>query len=217
MSDPFAQLIPEARSFLSDLAAHNTRDWFADQKPRYDTTLKTPATHLMDQIKADLARDPGWSLNTKLFRPQRDVRFSKDKTPYHVHLHMLWSFAGDGGAQSGLFFGISPTYVRAGGGIMGFEKSALHNWRTAVDGSQGVEIAETLAALAKHGLVPGEPDLKRVPSPFDKEHPRGDLLRRKGLTVWTDMPQADWTDPVQTLTRIFRHLTPLMQQLNRLT
>ena len=77
MPDPFSQLIPEARAFLSELAQNNTRDWFNDNKPRYEQQLKTPALHLLDQVAAQV----GDGVTTKLFRPQRDIRFSKDKTP----------------------------------------------------------------------------------------------------------------------------------------
>ncbi|MEM9551467.1 MAG: TIGR02453 family protein, partial [Pseudomonadota bacterium] len=184
MSDPFATLIPDARAFLSDLAANNTRDWFAAHKSQYESALKTPAAHLLDQIAADFARDHRETVKPKLFRPHRDVRFSKDKTPYHTHLHLLWQVVRDGAAP-GYFFGIAPDYVRIGGGMMGFDKPALTAFRTAVDGTAGDALKSILATASQSGLEAGDPELKRVPAPFDADHPRADLLRRKGLTVWT--------------------------------
>ncbi|WP_146345002.1 TIGR02453 family protein [Falsiphaeobacter marinintestinus] len=212
MSDPFAHLIPDARAFLADLAKTNTRDWFNDNKQRFETELKTPATLLLDQIAYDLKTNPGWQVTPKLFRPHRDVRFSKDKTPYHTHLHMLWTITGPG-LQTGLFFGIAPDYVKAGGGIMAFDKEALTRWRAAIDGPTGDIIAKTCADLADHGLTPDQPDLKRVPAPYDKTHRHGDFLRRKSMTVWADLPKAKWPAPTKELPIVFRRLQPLLEQL----
>jgi uncharacterized protein (TIGR02453 family) len=209
-SDPFAALIPEARAFLSDLATHNNRDWFLEHKAQYDSTLKTPAILLLDQIAFDMRRQMGRSLTTKLFRPHRDVRFSKDKTPYHTHLHMMWSSGGSGPA---LFLGISPDYVRVGGGFMQFDKTTLPDWRTAVDGAFGSQLQGILADLAANGFTPDAPELKRIPAPFAKDHPQGDLLRRKGLAVWTDVAPSDWTSPLATLNQSFGQIAPLIDVL----
>ncbi len=209
-SDPFAALIPEARAFLSDLATHNNRDWFLDHKSQYDSTLKTPATLLLDQIAFDMGRQMGRTLTPKLFRPHRDVRFSKDKTPYHTHLHMMWTSGGTGPA---LFLGISPDYVRVGGGLMQFDKTTLPDWRTAVAGAFGMQVQSLLSDLTKHGLDPDAPELKRIPTPFAKDHPQGDLLRRKGLAVWADVAPSDWATPLAVLNRSFGQITPLIDLL----
>ena len=95
MTDPFAQLIPEAKIFLRELATNNSRDWFTANKTRYQTQLKAPALLLQEQLSANLTKITGDSVSAKLFRPQRDIRFSKDKTPYHCHLHMLWQIQGE--------------------------------------------------------------------------------------------------------------------------
>lgn len=210
--DPFAQLITDARSFLSDLTAQNNRDWFLDHKAQYDNTLKTPATLLLDQIAYDMRRVIGQTLTAKLFRAHRDVRFSKDKTPYHTHLHMMWSI---NGTEPVLFFGISPDYVRIGGGCMQFDKTALPDWRAAVAGPFGEQVQTLLSQLEKDGFVPDAPALKRIPAPFPKDHSNGALLRRKGLAVWADMPATDWANPTQTLNRAFARIAPLVTLLNK--
>lgn len=208
MTDPFAQLIPDARAFLSDLSANNDRTWFNDHKPDYDARLKAPAKLLLEQVSHNLSCDPGWTAKGKLFRAQRDVRFSKDKTPYHLHLHLLWAIP-----PAGLFFGIAPGYVRVGGGIMAFEKTALIRWREAVSGPGGDEIATILSPLAAEGFATEAPELKRVPAPYDKDHPHAGLLRRKGLTVWRDLPEPEWAAPQAALLSAFRRLHPLLTQL----
>ncbi|SPJ27568.1 TIGR02453 family protein [Falsiruegeria mediterranea] len=210
MSDPFSQLIPEARAFLTDLSQNNSRDWFNDNKPRYEAQLKKPALHLLDQIAAQV----GGGVTTKLFRPQRDVRFSKDKTPYNTHLHMLWMMPGKG-TRPALFFGIGLDYVSVGGGIMGFDKTTLTDWRSSVDGPTGSELAGVINALVAQGFRLSEPELNRVPTPYDKEHPHGDLLRRKSLTLWNDLPDTRFDAPTDAITETLNNLRPLFDVLNR--
>lgn len=211
MSDQFDRLIPEARAFLSELAANNSRDWFTANKARYTGELKIPATHLMDQIAQDWGNILGHPLKSKLFRPQRDIRFSKDKTPYTTHLHMLWSEP-DG---PGWFLGISPDYVTAGGGLMGFDKAQLITWRAAIDSPQGTELAKTMAAIPARI---DEPELKRVPAPYDKTHPNAALLRRKSMTMWIDIADDCAANGlVPALKGAFQMIRPAIDQVRVMT
>ena len=207
MPDPFEDLIPAARAFLTDLSQNNSRDWFLANKPRYEQGLKRPALALLDTVSADWGREIGQPLAPKLFRPQRDVRFSRDKTPYHTHLHLLWAEPGG----LGWFLGIAPGYVTAGAGVMGFDKGMLDVWRPAVDGPAGAVLAELIATS---GARLDPPELKRVPAPFDKAHPRGDLLRRKSLTLWLDIErEAAQTGLRPALSAGFFTLRPALDQL----
>ena len=185
MSDCLSSLVPQARQFLSDLSENNTREWFTSNKARYETDLKQPALALLDIVSADLEKRTGAQVSTKLFRPHRDVRFSKDKTPYHTHLHMLWTAGG-----IGWFCGIAPSYVSTGAGVFGFDKQALIRWRKAVAAPEGAKISSLISELMAKGARLDDPELKRVPAPYDKNHPRGDLLRRKGLAVWFDITES---------------------------
>ncbi|WP_204113928.1 TIGR02453 family protein [Shimia biformata] len=218
MTDAFDTLIPDARTFLGELDTNNTRDWFNTQKARYDRDLKAPALLLLDQIAGDLGKMTGDPVTTKLFRPQRDVRFSKDKTPYHTHLHMLWTSAVGRQQPLAWFFGISPDYISIGAGVMGFEKDALMNWRAAVDGPEGAGIAAIIDAVQALGARLDEPALKRVPAPYDKDHPRGDLLRRKGLAMWFDLSPAEVEKGglTKTIMTAFSRLKPVQDALRPL-
>lgn len=216
MSDSFATLIPDARAFLSELAQTNSREWFLDNKARYDSHLKRPAELLLEQGAADLGKLTGHPVKTKLFRPHRDVRFSKDKTPYHQHLHMLWTTDTGGRQPIGWFFGIGLDYISIGAGLMGFEKDTLTQWRLAIDGPHGPEFAETIEQLKSNGFRIADPELKRVPSPYDKDHPRGELLKRKSLSAWRDYAEA-LDAPTQALQETFKDLSPLTKQLRTLT
>lgn len=208
--DPFATLISDSRAFLSALADNNTKDWFGENKPTYEAQLKAPALALLDTVAASLGKQTGHVPSTKLFRPHRDVRFSKDKTPYHLHLHMLWSTP-----PVGYFFGIGREYISVGGGIMGFDKDRLTSWRTAVVGPKGTQIAAVLADLQSQGARMDAPELKRVPAPYDKDHPQVALLKRKSCTVWFDFEESALTKGglVPQLETAFQNLQPLMQLL----
>ena len=175
-------LIGTARGFLAELDANMSRDWFEAEKPRYETGLKRPALALLDDLAPRLAALTGETVTTKLFRPHRDVRFSKDKTPYTTHLHMMWALESEARQSPVFFFGIGLDYVTAGAGMMGFDKPVLEDWRKVVDLDTG-RIQAVLAAAEADGFRRREPDLKRVPAPYPADHPAGDLLRLKGLTL----------------------------------
>lgn len=218
MTDSFALLVPEARAFLRDLSDNNSRDWFRANKARYDTELKGPATHFLDTVAVDLHRLTGDPVTTKLFRPQRDVRFSKDKTPYHTHLHMLWTTDVQGRAPLGWFLGISPDYITCGAGLMSFDKDTLTHWRAAMNEQEGEKMQALVDGLLASGARIGMPELKRVPPPFDQTHPHGELLRRKGLVVWRDFSEAEIEKDglTQTVKAVFSGLKPVQDALRPL-
>lgn len=210
MSSENSRLLIETRAFLNELADNNSRDWFLANKPRYEAELRLPALALLDTIGADLERATGVRPTPKLFRPHRDVRFSKDKTPYHLHLHMLWSTP-----HVGWFLGIGRDYLSAGGGVMGFNKNGLTDWREAIDGPKGAELKDIIADLQTKGARFDPPDLKRVPAPYAKDHPRSELLKRKSMTMWFDLTDQEVAErglERATLTA-FENLIPLQLAL----
>ena len=174
-------LSQETLTFLSDLAADNTRDWFTANKARYETAMKAPAKAFTDALAAELQRSTGGPVDARIFRIHRDVRFSRDKTPYNSHLHIM--FTGGGRRDMGWMVAVEPGKLTLGYGLFQFTPAQLDAWRKAVDGPAGAAIA-TIVAVP--GLRLDDPALKRVPSPYGKDHPRGDLLRRKGMALWRD-------------------------------
>jgi len=211
MSNPYASFIPQSRSFLRELRANNTRDWFLANKSTYDTQLKRPAEFLLDDVAIRLNKLTGLPCKPKLFRPHRDVRFSKDKTPYHTHLHMLWTTT-DAEATVGWYFGISPDYVKLGGGIMGLTGPQLTRWRNGVDSAAGETLAAQVSVAQTAGFTLNEPDLKRVPAPFAPTHPRADLLRAKSFGLWRDAAPDPSDLPTDILTG-FTALWPAQRTL----
>lgn len=210
MSDPFSSFIIDTRGFLIDLGANNSREWFQANKARYDRLLKGPAEMLLEQGKPRVEKLLGVRPKTKLFRPHRDLRFSKDKAPYHTYLHMLWGAPDDGPS---FFFGISEEYVTAGAGWMHFAGPQLAAWREGIGAPEGAEVQAALREL-KPRL--GEPELKRVPAPYDADHPRAELLKRKSFVLWRD-DLDDGHDPlVERIAGAFDLFWPVLSKTQSL-
>lgn len=211
MADPIdlSGFFADSRTFLSALSANNDRGWFNANKAEYDSTLKRPAEKLLADIAIWFAQEMNLRPRTKLFRPHRDVRFTEDKTPFHTHLHMMW-FLPDGRSW---MLGISPDYATTGAGVMRFEREQEIRWREAVASDAGAELE---AILDAHGWRVDEPGMQRMPAPYPSDHPRGSLLRQRGLIAWVDgLEDALSRDPEQTLKDRFAGFQPLMDWLAR--
>ena len=190
MSDGFEDLINHSNAFFGQLAKNNTRQWFEAHKPDYTDNIKKPALLLAEIMADELRRLTGKSHAPKLFRIHRDVRFSKDKTPYNAHLHLMWSSGSDGAPV--WFFGSAPDYLTVGMGVMGFRGAGLTRFREFVD-REGDALAALLADVKATNDTRlsdwGPEPLKRVPKPFAPDHPQADLLRRKNLVVSANLPE----------------------------
>ncbi|SFR34730.1 TIGR02453 family protein [Yoonia tamlensis] len=182
-----AALISQAQAFYAQLADNNTRDWWTQNRATYDDRLKPGALELLDELTAPLSDLAGAPVTPKLFRPHRDVRFSKDKTPYNTHLHMMWQIQTDAPQNPVFFFGIGVDYVSAGAGLMGFEKPMQTNWRTMLD-LDGDRMLAILDGLEATGFSFREPALKRVPAPYDQDHPAARFMRMKGAVASREVP-----------------------------
>jgi uncharacterized protein (TIGR02453 family) len=190
----FTGFRPEAIQFLADLADNNERSWFQPRKGEYERLLKIPLEELcvaLDQrfrerglpLSADPARSP--------FRIYRDVRFSKDKSPYKTHVSASFPSL-DGHAEAGAYFHMSPGEIYAGGGMWHPDRERLAAWRALVDSGVGLEALDDPAFVATFGSVGGDA-LSRVPAGFAKDHPRAELLRLKDVTFGRRLSDADAT------------------------
>jgi len=206
----FSTLIADAQTFLRSLAQNNTRDWFSANKPRYESALRDPALALLEDMAPRLAALTDCPVTPKLFRPYRDVRFSKDKTPYKIHLHMMWTPATRTRQDPALFFGIDPAGVTVATGMPEFTKPVLDDWRKMAD-LDGAYLEDKIRAATDKGYAPWAPALKRVPAPYGKDHPHGDLLRHKGL-VLAGSPDLSGNLP-DRLTAAFADIWPVADML----
>jgi len=179
---------PQTMGFLRELRANNDRGWFNAHKATYEAAYRAPAEAFTAELRPRLEALAGVQLGAKVFRVHRDVRFSKDKSPYNTHLHIGFQaqrLPGELRRRGGFYFGIDPETVTLGVGAFDFGPADLERYRRAVaDESDGGELAALLSRLQARQ---DPPDLKRVPAPYPADHPRSELLRHKGLNVWRDI------------------------------
>jgi len=187
----------EGLKFLANLKRNNTREWFTQYKALYQETVEAPAKAFVFEMEALLATLSQRPMSGKVFRIYRDVRFSKDKTPYNTHVHMAF-FSTEGhtdecGAQPAFHFGLEPRKLTLGIGNFGFPKGVLDAYRQAVDNKTSGRKLETLLRNypESKGFHLQTPELKRVPAGYEKDHPRAELLRRKGLVLWHEQTPDD--------------------------
>jgi uncharacterized protein (TIGR02453 family) len=179
----------EALDFYVGLEADNSKAYWTDHKDVFDNCVKAPTQALVDELGGG-----------KLFRPYRDVRFSKDKSPYKT-----WMAAHlDGGG----YISLSSEGLGVGLGYHEMASDQLERYRTAVDdatsGRKLVKLAETLRA--KDIEVGGHDQLKSAPRGYEKDHPRIEFLRYKGLTAWRQWTPAPWLGTAKAKDRIVTFL-----------
>ena len=183
--DGFAR---ETLRFLAGIRAHNEKSWFEAHRADYQQAFLAPAVSFAEalaprlrKIEPEIAVEP--RVNGSIMRINRDLRFSKDKSPYKDHLD-LWFWTGDrkGWDASGFFFRLTPDRLLLGAGMYRFEPPALARYRAAVlDGRKGAALAATVAEIRKAGYDVGTELYKRVPAGVPADHPRAALLRHGGL------------------------------------
>jgi uncharacterized protein (TIGR02453 family) len=186
--------------FYDGLTADNSKAYWTDQRAVYEADVRAPMQALLADLEPEFG--PG-----KIFRPYRDVRFSRNKTPYKTHC----------GATAG------PFYVQVGadgllvaGGYYQMASDQVARFRTAVDDERrGSDLEKRLAAV--EGLTVAGETLKTRPRGYDPDHPRIDLLRHKGLYAWRAWEPDDMLHEPGTLDRVaatWRMLRPLTEWLD---
>ena len=209
MDAPFLGF-PQTMGFLRELRANNDRVWFNAHKAAYEVAYRAPAEAFTAELRPRLEALAGVPLGAKVFRIHRDVRFSKDKSPYNTHLHIGFQASrvpGEPRRRGGFYFGIDAEAVTLGVGAFDFGPPDLERYRRAVaDESEGEELTRLLARLQARR---DPPELKRVPAPYPADHPRGELLRHKGLNVWRDLDDPDLVAAPELADAVLAHFEAL--------
>jgi len=171
------QIKKQTLDFLKDLAKNNNKVWFTENKPRY-VLAKENMEEFVGGVKKELDKTDAID-RVKIYRIYRDVRFSKDKTPYKKYLHAALQRLG-ADRRGGYYFGIEPGNSGVGGGFYAPNKDDL--LRIRKEFSLNPEpIQEVLGAKklkSYYGELLGD-GVKTTPRGFDKEVPNLDLVRKK--------------------------------------
>ncbi len=166
--------------FLLDLKKNNNREWFNDHKSEFKA-VQSQAKDFYHAIMDNLNKRDEIE-NFKLFRIYRDVRFSKDKTPYQLHFAGSFSRTGKK-LRGGYYLRIRPGESFLAGGFWAPNKEDLFRIRKEFEFDDQVIrkiISEEKFVSVFGGILEGE-ELKTAPRGFDKEHPNLDLIRKKGF------------------------------------
>ncbi len=218
----YASFRPETIGFLRELKRNNTRDWFNENKPRYEEDVLDVALHFIQSMHDPLQKiAPHFTAIPKrmggsLMRVYRDTRFSKNKTPYKTNIGIQFRHeqAKDVHAP-GYYVHIDPDEVFLGVGLWRPEPTALAAIRERISLKQ----AEWLRArddrvFKRHFRLGGE-SLSRPPRGFDKEHPLIDDIKRKDFVAFKNMRLVEATEArfQQKVETAFKAATPMMKFL----
>jgi uncharacterized protein (TIGR02453 family) len=183
----------EALEFYEGLEADNTKTYWTAHKSTYDDLVKAPMVELLAELAAEFGE-------AKIFRPNRDIRFSADKSPYKTAIGAV--LAGHGYIQ------FSANGLAGGSGMWEMGSDQLERYRRAVDSDRtGPDLELIVADMGRQKVsVTGHSALKKAPKGYPADHPRIDLLRNKGLVAWKEWPVAAWLGKPEAKNRVAEFL-----------
>ncbi len=214
-------LQPATLKFLNDLAKNNNREWFEVHKEDYTAARKDFEEFVAQLMKAMLPIEPRLEeqqAKDLLFRIFRDVRFSKDKTPYKAHFSAYFSRMGKKWDGAGYYLQVSPEKVFIAAGIWMPQGALLKALRQEIDYSYG-ELSKVLESktFKKYFRLSTEDRLKKVPAGYEGDNPAADLLKIKSLIASHTLNEADvlGKDAAKKVVGIFTAAQPLVAFCNR--
>jgi uncharacterized protein (TIGR02453 family) len=196
---------PEAAlDFYEDLENDNTKSFWQAHKSIYDEAVAAPMKALVAALDDEFG-------TAKIFRPYRDVRFAKDKSPYKTHQGAYVAT----GPSTGYYVQVSAAGVMVGAGFYEATSTRLAAIRDAIaDDAHGADLGAILTKLTKAGWEIGGDTLKTAPRGFDVDHPRIELLRHKSLTVGREYGFESFIHTPQLIDRVrrdWRATTPFLE------
>lgn len=221
---------PRALRFFRELRRHNNRAWFTAHRGDYDTHVRAPMHALIEELDVRFARfAPEIEADPKraMFRIHRDVRFSKDKSPYKTHA-ACWFHHRDAdrrvgqeseGGSAGFYFQLAPGDSFVGAGLWMPPRPVLRRLREAIaehpEGFARVVAAPRLRR--RYGGLDDESMLARMPRGYAPDHPAARWLRHQSFTMGAAMTDAQVVGRrlPALLESHFAALLPLVRWLNR--
>ncbi|WP_434930098.1 DUF2461 domain-containing protein [Shewanella sp. HL-SH5] len=207
--------------FLTELNQHNDRDWFKANQPRYEAQVRTPALQFIEAMQGPiLSLSPRFNAVPKkvggsLMRPQRDSRFSKNKTPYKTNIGIQFKhFQAKDVHSPGFYVHLANNECFIAVGIWHPESTALNAIRHCIDENPN-GYKKALQAIERAGFVMTGDSLVRPPRGFDKDHPLLTELKRKDFIALKTITEAQvcQADFVEFCQKEFQKTTQLMAYL----
>jgi uncharacterized protein (TIGR02453 family) len=178
----------DAPRFFKELAQNNNSAWFNANRSRYDEGVKRPAHALMEDLLAGIKKVVPGVDQGKVMRINRDIRFSRDKSPYKTHVALLlWDDKMQGPGASYLYFHLGADKLILGSGVHEFEDGHRSAFRQAlVHPKKGAEFSRIVAKLKAYEL--GDKFYKKTPKGFDPAHKNAEYLLYSGMHVSAELP-----------------------------
>lgn len=194
----------EALDFYDDLESDNTKSFWAAHKQVYDEAVRGPMLAAATELESEFGA-------AKVFRPYRDVRFARDKTPYKDHQGLFVPR----GPSTGWYLEIAAPGVRVGVGFYEASSARLARIREAIDDERrGGDLERIVADLQAKGWTLGGDILKTAPRGYSADHPRIALLRHRSMTFGKSYGYAPVIHTPQVLDLVradWREATPFLQ------
>ncbi|HET7761526.1 MAG TPA: DUF2461 domain-containing protein [Phycicoccus sp.] len=196
----------DAVDFFDELAAENTRAWWRANKERWQASVRAP----MEAVLAALEDEFG---PAHLFRPNRDVRFSADKSPYKEHQGALATTT----PGMGWYVQVSAAGLVTGGGYYPTGRDQLARLRAAVDApASGTALQRVVDDLVAAGFEPRGPQVATRPRGVPADHPRLELMRYTSLVVVREHGEPPWLSTPEVVERVradWRAVRPFVEWL----
>ena len=207
-------IAPATLKFLKKLSKNNSREWFTENKPEYQTALANYKA-FMSSVQDELSKHDEIE-RIKVFRIYRDVRFSKDKTPYKTHLAGSFIRATKW-KRGGMYVGIGATGNTVGGGFWNPESKDLARIRQeiAADDKEFRKIISAKSFQSMFGGLHGE-QVKSAPRGFQKDHPAIDLLRYKQFLMMRSFTDKEVQDAgfAKEVSKTFKAMRPMFDYMS---
>jgi uncharacterized protein (TIGR02453 family) len=207
MATQFRGWPEDAQRFFIGLELDNSKRYFDANRHVYEDAVKAPMVALIESLESDYG-------SGKVFRANRDIRFSKDKSPYKTNIAGYAGMGGNGG-----YISLDARGLTVASGRYEFTPAQLTKYRKKVAAdSTGAPLAAIVAKLEKSGYEIGGEELKRVPTGWPQDHPRERLLRRKLLYVYRNFGLKPWLGgPAarKQIVNVFKDAEPLNVWMKR--
>ena len=208
----------EGLTFLEKLSKNNNRDWFESNKSLFKDVLEPDSKNFTLSLKASLEKLLNKPIKSKIFRIYRDVRFSKDKTPYNTHIRIAFYLEENPNGPA-LMLSLEPDQsLIMGCGIFEFSKSDIEIYRQNITtNTKKQNLDKILNDIKNNQYRVDMPSYKKIPKEYVDQYPQEELLKAKGLTVWkeSNLPKEFFSkDAIEFSLTQYKQMLPLHSWLN---